>query len=245
MMQPKSLVGTAAAALLLLAASPMPATALPELPIGGGVFDAIGDPAPVDLILSGGDEAPGTCQGDPCAITKCTAGDASAHAVGSEWSGAFAHVTTANDYQTGSGTSHAEAAGPAPSEASARGEKNWSPKSRSAGCRHSGSDLLDLGGGGQAFSEGLALTCVADDAIAGSGAFSGRVYLGPAGEVLLVGEDGRGLRFATPDVVVGGASLAAIGPVATDGFVATALAVGFDITDGGPDGADACSATFA
>ena len=225
---------------LALIATAMPgASATFQVPDTGNLIEVIGE----------GADAGAACTGDPCAATKCTKGDASAHASGSQHAWASAEGTVSTDSYDGPGTAHAQAAG-SPNSASATGKRDWSLKEANASCSHGGkSDSSPVDARGLIVTAGVAVSfddlvfgCVADERIVATETFVGRFYVGDDGQVVLFdAAAGRGLEVVDLDIIFDGTTLA--GAHHFDVGTMTPVDVGLTVIthDGGADADKSCA----
>lgn len=200
--------------------------------------------------------SPADCTGDPCAAAKCSVGEASAHAVGSEHAWADASAGGWSGGADGPGTAHAEAYGSGDVSASAKGKKDWSLKEANADCEGTSAAALFAVLDGVALPstirlngnpglDGLSVQCLADDAIVASESFLGRLYVDGLGD-LHVFDAERGDGFAVPSLAIelDGATLGAAVPMTVAGMTPLDVFVGLETVDGGEEGENTCRATL-
>jgi len=227
------------------------ALVVPALPVVSAFDTSLID----ELVTRTDDVEVANCSGNPCAATKCTKADASAHAVGNEHAWASAKSDVTEQSNDGVGTVSAEAPG-SPNEASAKGKKNWSLKEANSSCKHGGKDDVAVpsfrgltvgaitAASLPAFDD-IAVGCVADDRITTSEVFAGQFYVDEEGTFYLYdAARAEGLIVPNLDITIDGTTLA--GAEALDVTGMTAIDAGLTVTlhDGGDDADKNCAVTL-
>lgn len=212
------------------------------------------------------------CSGDPCAAVKCSVGEASAHAVGSEKAWADATVGSWTTSASGPGSAHAEASGTGDVSASAKGKRDWSLKESNASCSGESVDneafdkivmdpicvCYDIPWGGVIDDDLLsdliwvdssqaAFICLADDTITRDLSFQGLLYADDARAVLYDSATGLGIPadelLSGGDLTLGGATLEELGPVDVTGMSFAGHGIGLGLT-AAEDGSTGCHVSF-